>query len=88
MKSEPKTSVVTSPECARRFGSNANRPNETRAPGQPKSDSVMTAPEIKHRLETLGFVVPAPGGASYAKFVPSEIDLWTRVIKTAGIKPE
>lgn len=49
---------------------------------------VMTAPEIKHRLETLGFVVPAPGGASYAKFVPSEIDLWTRVIKTAGIKPE
>lgn len=49
---------------------------------------VMTSPEIKQKLETLGFVVPAPGGASYAKFVASEIDLWTRVIKTAGIKPE
>jgi tripartite-type tricarboxylate transporter receptor subunit TctC len=49
---------------------------------------VMTSPEIKSKLETLGFVVPAPGGAAYAKFVASEIDLWTRVIKTAGIKPE
>jgi tripartite-type tricarboxylate transporter receptor subunit TctC len=49
---------------------------------------VMTSPEIKQKLETLGFVVPAPGGAAYAKFVASEIDLWTRVIKSAGIKPE
>jgi tripartite-type tricarboxylate transporter receptor subunit TctC len=49
---------------------------------------IMTSPEIKLRLESLGFVVPAPGGASYTKFVQSEIDLWTRVIKTAGIKPE
>lgn len=49
---------------------------------------VMTSPEIKQRLESVGFVVPAPGAASYAKFVSSEIDLWTRVIKTAGIKPE
>ena len=49
---------------------------------------VMTSPEIKQRLESVGFVVPAPGGTGYAKFVSSEIDLWTRVIKTAGIKPE
>ncbi len=49
---------------------------------------VMTSPEIKQRLETVGFVVPQPGGANYAKFVQSELDLWTRVIKTAGIKPE
>jgi tripartite-type tricarboxylate transporter receptor subunit TctC len=49
---------------------------------------VMTSPEIKQKLETLGFVVPPPGGASYAKFVASEIELWTRVIKSAGIKPE
>jgi tripartite-type tricarboxylate transporter receptor subunit TctC len=49
---------------------------------------VMTSPEVKQRLESVGFVVPAPGGASYTKFVQAEIDLWTRVIKTAGIKPE
>lgn len=49
---------------------------------------VMTSPEIKQRLESVGFVVPAPGAKPYADFVKSEIDLWTKVIKTAGIKPE
>ena len=49
---------------------------------------IMTSPEIKQRLESVGFVVPAPGAASYTQFVQSEIDLWTRVIKSAGIKPE
>jgi tripartite-type tricarboxylate transporter receptor subunit TctC len=49
---------------------------------------IMASPEVKQRLESVGFVVPAPGAAAYTKFVQSEIDLWTRVIKTAGIKPE
>ena len=49
---------------------------------------IMTSPEIKQRLETIGFVVPAPGAKAYTDFVKSELDLWTRVIRTAGIKPE
>jgi tripartite-type tricarboxylate transporter receptor subunit TctC len=49
---------------------------------------IMTSPEIKQRLESVGFVVPPPGGAAYTQFVKSELDLWTQVIKTAGIKPE
>jgi tripartite-type tricarboxylate transporter receptor subunit TctC len=49
---------------------------------------VMTSPEIKQRLESVGFIVPSPGAKTYADFVKSEIDLWTKVIKTAGIKPE
>ena len=49
-------------------------------------DAAIT--RIEQKLETLGFVVPAPGSAAYTKFVASEIELWTRVIKTAGIKPE
>ena len=49
---------------------------------------VMTSAEIRQRLEGNGFVVPAPGAKAYTDFVKSEIDLWTRVIKTAGIKPE
>ena len=49
---------------------------------------IMTSPEIKQRLESVGFVVPAPGAKPYNDFVKSEIDLWTKVIKTAGIKPE
>lgn len=49
---------------------------------------VMTSAEIKQRMESQGFVIPAQGGKSYTAFVKSEIDLWTKVIKTAGIKPE
>lgn len=49
---------------------------------------IMTSPEIKQRLESVGFVVPAAGQKPYTDFVKSEIDLWTKVIKTAGIKPE
>jgi tripartite-type tricarboxylate transporter receptor subunit TctC len=49
---------------------------------------VMTSPEIKQRMESVGFVIPAQGSEPYTKFVRSEIELWTRVIKTAGIKAE
>jgi tripartite-type tricarboxylate transporter receptor subunit TctC len=49
---------------------------------------IMTSPEIKQRLESVGFVVPTPGSGPYTQFVKSELDLWTKVIKTAGIKPE
>jgi tripartite-type tricarboxylate transporter receptor subunit TctC len=49
---------------------------------------IMTSAEFKQRLESVGFVVPAPGAKAYSDFVKSELDLWTKVIKTAGIKPE
>lgn len=49
---------------------------------------VMASAEIKLRLEAIGFVVPPPGAARYTEFIKSEIALWTRVIKTAGIQPE
>ena len=49
---------------------------------------IMTSPEIKQRMESVGFVIPQQGGTAYTQFVKSEIDLWTRVIKTAGIKAE
>jgi len=49
---------------------------------------IMTSPEVRQRLESVGFVVPPPGAAAYTQFVQKELDLWTKVIKTAGIKPE
>ena len=49
---------------------------------------IMASPEIKQRMESVGFVIPTQGSAPYTRFVKSEIDLWTRVIKTAGIKAE
>ena len=47
---------------------------------------VMQSPAIKQRMESQGFVVPVQGSKPYAVFVKSEIDRWTKVIKTAGIK--
>ena len=49
---------------------------------------IMTSPEIKQRMESVGFIVPEQGGSAYTAFVRSEIELWTRVIKTAGIKAQ
>ena len=49
---------------------------------------IMASPEIRQRMEGVGFVVPPTGAKAYHDFVKSEIELWTRVIKTAGIKPE
>ena len=43
---------------------------------------------LRSRLTSVGFVIPTLGGKAYSAFVKSEIDTWTRVIKTAGIKPE
>jgi tripartite-type tricarboxylate transporter receptor subunit TctC len=43
---------------------------------------------LRSRLTSVGFVIPTLGGKAYTAFVKSEIDTWSRVIKTAGIKPE
>ena len=48
----------------------------------------MKSESFKQRLTSVGFVVPPPGSKPYTAFLKSELDQWTRVIKTAGIKPE
>jgi tripartite-type tricarboxylate transporter receptor subunit TctC len=48
----------------------------------------MQSDAIKQRMGSVGFVIPAQGVKPYTGFVKSEIDTWTRVIKTAGIKPQ
>jgi tripartite-type tricarboxylate transporter receptor subunit TctC len=49
---------------------------------------VMTSPAIRQKLESNGFVVPVQDSKPYTDFVASELQRWTRVIKTAGIKPQ
>ena len=48
----------------------------------------MQAPEVKQRLESVGFVIPPLGSNAYNTFLKSEIDQWVTLIKKAGIKPE
>ena len=43
---------------------------------------------VRQRLTSVGFVIPTLGGKAYSAFIKSEIETWTRVIQTAGIKPE
>ncbi len=48
----------------------------------------MQSPAVRQRMESVGFVVPVQGSKAYTQFVKSELDRWTKVIATAGIKPE
>lgn len=43
---------------------------------------------LRQRLTSVGFVIPTLGGKAYSAFIKTEIDTWSRVIKTAGIQPE
>ena len=67
-------------------------PKGTPQPIVDKLDAAMAqalqSPSFKQRLESLGFVVPTTGAKLYPVFVKSELERWTRVIKTAGIKAE
>ena len=48
----------------------------------------LQTPEVKQRIESVGFVIPALGSTAYVNFLKSEIELWTSLIKKSGIKPE
>ena len=47
----------------------------------------MKSDAIKQRMASVGFIIPEQGSKPYTAFVKKEIDTWSRVIKTAGIKP-
>ena len=48
----------------------------------------MQSEAVKQRMSSVGFVIPPLGSKPYTTFVQKEIDTWTKVIKTANIKPQ
>jgi tripartite-type tricarboxylate transporter receptor subunit TctC len=50
--------------------------------------AIMQSPAVRQRMESVGFVVPTQGSKAYTAFVKSEIEHWSRVIATGGIKAE
>ncbi|MDP2065625.1 MAG: tripartite tricarboxylate transporter substrate binding protein [Burkholderiaceae bacterium] len=48
----------------------------------------MQSEAIRQRMSAVGFIIPEQGAKPYAAFVEQQIDTWTRVIKTANIKPQ
>lgn len=51
-------------------------------------DRVLNMPDIKRRLEELGFTVIGGAPERYTENIRSEIDKWAKVVKTAGIKAD
>ncbi len=49
---------------------------------------VMQSETVKQRMGSVGFIIPPQGSKPYTAFVKKEIDTWSKVIKTAGIKPQ
>ena len=49
---------------------------------------VMQSDTVKQRMGSVGFIIPEQGSKHYTAFVQSELDIWTKVIKAAGIKPQ
>jgi tripartite-type tricarboxylate transporter receptor subunit TctC len=46
----------------------------------------MTLPDVKERLDALGYIVRVGSPEEYAGFVQSEVDKWRRVVKTANVR--
>jgi len=55
--------------------------------GQACADALLH-PESRARLEQIGFSIVASTPADYAAFQRAEVERWTRVIRTADIRPE
>jgi tripartite-type tricarboxylate transporter receptor subunit TctC len=48
----------------------------------------LADPAIKAKLADLGGMVLAGSPADFGKFITDETDKWSKVIRTANIKPE
>ena len=46
----------------------------------------MTLPEVKERLDTLGYIVRIGSPEEYSNFVQNEVDKWRRVVKAANVR--
>ncbi len=55
---------------------------------EPALKKVVALGEVRQRMRGVGFVVP-PGTVDHrARFVESEVGLWTHVVKTGDIEAE
>jgi tripartite-type tricarboxylate transporter receptor subunit TctC len=51
-------------------------------------DRVLTMPDIKQRLEDLGYTVIAGPPERFTANIRSEMDKWGKVVKAAGIRAD
>ncbi|WP_432260993.1 Bug family tripartite tricarboxylate transporter substrate binding protein [Cupriavidus sp. TMH.W2] len=51
-------------------------------------DKVLATPDVRKRIEQLGAEPGGDGSAAFAAQIKSDTEKWSRVIQTAGIKPQ
>ncbi len=76
--------VVTSWQAA---AAPAKTPREIVARLNDAAVKALRAPEIRERLNAIGFDVVAGTPEEFGQFMQSEIDRWTKVVERGGIKP-
>jgi tripartite-type tricarboxylate transporter receptor subunit TctC len=71
------------------FGAPKGTPPEIIATLNRETNAAVLDPNIRQRFADLGAVaVPPNSPDAFAKFIAENIDKWTKVIRSAGIKPE
>ena len=77
--------VVTSWQAA---AAPAKTPRDTVAKLNDAMVRALRSPDIRERMNQIGFDVVASSADEFGKFMREEVDRWTRVVKTGGIQPD
>src|SRR5438067_8197237 len=77
--------VVTSWQAA---AAPAKTPREVVARLHDAAVKALRSPELRERMNQIGFDVVASSPEEFAHFMREEVERWTRVVQKGGIKPE
>jgi len=77
--------VVTSWQAA---AAPAKTPREVVARLHDAAVKALRSPELRERMNQIGFDVVASSAEEFAHFMREEVERWTRVVQKGGIKPE
>ena len=66
----------------------AKTPREIVAKLNEATVKALRSPDIRERMNQIGFDVVASSPDEFGKFMQSEVERWTRVVQKGGIKPE
>ena len=77
--------VVTSWQAA---AAPAKTPREIVARLNDAAVKALRSPEVRERMNQIGFDVVASTPDEFGRFMKEEVDRWTEVVKRGGIKPE
>jgi tripartite-type tricarboxylate transporter receptor subunit TctC len=77
--------VVTSWQAA---AAPAKTPKEVVAKLHDATVKALRSPEIRERMNQIGFDVVASSPEEFGRFVREEVERWTRVVQKGNIKPD